>query len=118
MELGEKKPKKLEQIGVESLGLFFEIAAKVLMSQLVWSPVYKILEDRIQSSDDVILILVPFAKLAAFQKLHWFNSKKDKIKVVCRWRPEDIVAGVSDLEIYPFLKQSDCELYINSNLIF
>ena len=86
------------------------------MSQLVWSPVYKILEDRIQSSDNIILILVPFAKLAALQKLHWLNSKKVRIKVVCRWRLEDIVAGVSDLEIYPFLKQSDCELYINSTI--
>ena len=86
------------------------------MSELVWSPVYKILEERIQGNDNIILILVPFAKIAALQKLHWLNSKKVKIKVVCRWRPEDIVAGVSDLEIYPFLKQSDCELYINSNI--
>jgi hypothetical protein len=86
------------------------------MSHLVWSPVYKILEERIQGNDNIILILVPFAKLAALQKLHWLNSKRVKIKVVCRWRPEDIVAGVSDLEIYPFLKQSDCELYINSNI--
>ena len=86
------------------------------MSQLVWSPVYKILEDRIRHNDDILLILVPFAKLAALQKLHLLNSKKVKIKVVCRWRPEDIVAGVSDLEIYPFLKQSNCELYINSNI--
>jgi hypothetical protein len=86
------------------------------VSQLVWSPVCKILEERIQSSDNIILILVPFAKLAALQKLHWLNSKQVKIKVVCRWRPEDIVSGVSDLEIYPFLKQSDCELYINSTI--
>ena len=86
------------------------------MSKLVWSPVYKILEERIQSSDNIILILVPFAKLTALQKLHWLNSKQVKIKVVCRWRPEDIVSGVSDLEIYPFLKQSGCELYINSNI--
>ena len=39
------------------------------MSQLVWSPVYKILEERIQNNDNIILILVPFAKLAALQKL-------------------------------------------------
>lgn len=86
------------------------------MSKLVWSPVFKILEERIQNNDNIILILVPFAKLAALQKLHWINSRKVKIKVVCRWRPEDIVAGVSDLEIFTFLKQTDCELYINWNI--
>lgn len=86
------------------------------MSKLVWSPVFKILEERIQNNDNIILILVPFAKLGALQKLHWINSRKVKIKVVCRWRPEDIVAGVSDLEIFTFLKQTDCELYINWNI--
>lgn len=86
------------------------------MSHLVWSPVYKILEERIQANDNIILILVPFAKLPALQKLHWLNSRDVKIKVVCRWRPEDIVASVSDLEIYPFLKQSGCQLYINSSI--
>ena len=65
------------------------------MSQLVWSPVYKILEERLQGNDNIILILVPFAKLAALQKLHWLISRDVKIKVVCRWRPEDIVAEVS-----------------------
>lgn len=86
------------------------------MSQLVWSPVYKILESQIRSNDDILLILVPFIKLQALVRLYSLNLKRNRIKVVCRWRPEDIVAGVSDLEIYPFLKQSGCELYINSNI--
>ena len=86
------------------------------MSQLVWSPVYKILENQIRSNDDILLILVPFIKLQALVRLYSLNLKRNRIKVVCRWRPEDIVAGVSDLEIYPFLKQSGCELYINSNI--
>jgi hypothetical protein len=86
------------------------------MPNLVWSPIFKVLEERIQSNDNIIFILAPFAKLAALQKLKWLNLKKVKIKVVCRWRPEDIVAGASDLEIYHYLKQSDCELYINSKI--
>lgn len=86
------------------------------MSQLVWSPVYKILESQIRSNDDILLILVPFIKLQALVRLYSLNLKRNKIKVVCRWRPEDIVAGVSDLEIYPFLKHSGCELYINFNI--
>jgi hypothetical protein len=38
--------------------------------QLVWSPVYSVLEDRIKSGDDIILLIVPFIKLAARQQLH------------------------------------------------
>jgi len=86
------------------------------MSQLVWSPVYKVLEDRINANDDIILILVPFAKLAALQQLHWVHSSKVKLKVICRWRPEDIVAGVSDLEVFNYLKESGSQLFINPDI--
>ena len=86
------------------------------MSQLVWSPVYKILEERIASNDGIILILVPFAKLAALQQLHWVHTGKVKLKVICRWRPEDIITGVSDLEVYSYLKASGCQLYINPDI--
>lgn len=86
------------------------------MSQLVWSPVYKVLEERIASNDGIILILVPFAKLAALQQLHWVHTGKVKLKVICRWRPEDITAGVSDLEVYSYLKESGCQLYINPDI--
>lgn len=86
------------------------------MANLVWSPVYKVLEDRINAKDDIILILVPFAKLAALQQLHWVHSSTVKLKVICRWRPEDIVAGVSDLEVFSYLKESGCQLFINPDI--
>jgi len=86
------------------------------MSQLVWSPVYRVLEERINAKDEIILILVPFAKLAALQQLHWVHSNKAKFKVICRWRPEDITSGVSDLEVYNYLKESGCQLFINTEI--
>ena len=87
-----------------------------MSASLVWSPVYKVLEDRINANDDIILILVPFAKLAALQQLHWVHSSKVKLKVICRWRPEDIIAGVSDLEVFNYLKESGSQLYINPDI--
>jgi len=38
------------------------------------------------------------------------------IDVVVRWRPEDLASGVTDLEIYPFLKGKGCNLYVNSKI--
>src|SRR5208283_3892967 len=83
---------------------------------LVWSPVFRVLEDRIKGGDDIILILVPFAKLAALKQLHWVHANKAKLKVVCRWRPEDLVCGASDVDVFTYLKESGCQLYINQDI--
>src|SRR5262245_4749872 len=84
--------------------------------QLVWSPVHRVLEDRINDGDDIILILVPFAKLAALQQLHWVHATKTKLKLVCRWRPEDLAFGVADVEVFKYLKDSGCQLYIHPDI--
>ncbi len=83
---------------------------------LVWSPVCKALEERINRGDNIVLIITPFAKLDALKCLDWFQSQAIKIKVVCRWQPEDLVAGVSDVEVYRYLRDRGCELYINSSI--
>ena len=36
--------------------------------------------------------------------------------MICRWRPEDIVAGISDLEVFNFLKESGSQLYVNPDI--
>jgi hypothetical protein len=86
------------------------------MSHLVWSPVHQVLEDRIKGGDSLILVLVPFVKLAALQQLHWVHSGQVKFKVICRWRPEDLLSGVSDLQVFHYLKNCGCQLFINSDI--
>lgn len=85
-------------------------------SSLVWSPVYHVLEERIKDGDDIILLIVPFIKLEALKQLHWVQTKKVRLKVVCRWRPSDLLAGVSDVDIFPYLKEAGCELYLNPDI--
>src|SRR5262249_22653616 len=41
---------------------------------------------------------------------------KAGLKVVARWRPEDIWAGVSDLEVYPYLATYGIPLYVNHDI--
>lgn len=83
------------------------------MNTLVWSPVFKVLEEKVRGGDDIIIIIVPFAKVTALKQLHWVQTSKQKIKVVCRWAPQDLVSGVSDLEVYTYLREQGCELYLN-----
>ncbi len=85
-------------------------------TSLVWSPVHRVVEERIKGGDEIILILVPFVKLAALQQLHWVHANRVKLKIVCRWRPEDLLSGASDVEVFPYLKASGCQLYLNTDI--
>ena len=86
------------------------------MSQLVWSPVYRVLEDRIQTGDETNFLIVPFIKVDALRQLHWIQTKKIRTKVICRWRPGDLLAGVSDVEVFTYLKAAGCQLYVNNDI--
>src|SRR5688572_16065608 len=83
---------------------------------LVWSPVHYALRERIEQGDDIILLIVPFIKVAALQQLHWLQTKRVRLKVVCRWRTEDLLSGASDVEIFTYLKAAGCHLYLNPDI--
>lgn len=86
------------------------------MAQLVWSPVYRVLEERIQEGDELVFIIVPFIKVEALRQLHWVQTKKIRFKVICRWRPDDLLSGVTDVEVFTYLKSVGCELYVNPDI--
>jgi hypothetical protein len=86
------------------------------MATLVWSPVYRVLEDRIQSGDETNFLIVPFIKVDALRQLHWIQTKRIRAKVICRWLPGDLIAGVSDVEVFTYLKAAGCQLYVNNDI--
>ena len=86
------------------------------MSALVWNPVYRVLEERVRLGDDIILILAPFVKLDALRELRWSEATGRKLKIVCRWAPQDLVIGVSDLDVFNYLTEKGCKLYINPTI--
>lgn len=83
------------------------------MSHLTWSPVYKVIEERIASGDDIILMIVPFIKLDALKRLNCVQANKLRLKVICRWQPDDLLSGASDIDVFPYLKENGCELFLN-----
>lgn len=51
-----------------------------------------------------ILLVAPFIKVAALDRLLSHIHPDVNLTCVTRWRPEEIAAGVSDLEVWPLLQ--------------
>lgn len=51
-----------------------------------------------------ILLVAPFVKANALRRLLEHIRSDIPVRCVTRWRPEEIVAGVSDLEVWPLLR--------------
>src|SRR6266446_1629546 len=85
-------------------------------TSLVWSPVHHMLEERIKLGDNIILLIVPFIKVAALQQLHRVQTQKVQLKVVCRWRTDDLLSGASDVEVFTYLKAAGCQLYLHPDI--
>ena len=61
-----------------------------------------------------LMILCPFISLSGLKKVLGKLNLNDKIiNVVTRWRKIDVISGVSDIEVYPFLKEKKISLYHN-----
>ena len=84
--------------------------------RLVWSPVFDSLESRLDSGDSLMLAIVPFVTVEALERLLAEGRASSELRVVARWRPEDIRSGVSDLAIYPALANRGIPLYVNPDI--
>ncbi len=84
--------------------------------ELVWNPVYTALEAQTRAGDELLLIIVPFAKLEALHRLRSVARRQVKWRIICRWKPEDLVSGASDISIYEYLKDEGCDLYTNPSI--
>ena len=83
---------------------------------LYWSPIHQALEQQIQSGDKLLLIISPFIKYGALDRLISADSLHDQVKVIVRWQPSDIINSVSDLSIYPQLESLGVPLYRHENI--
>jgi hypothetical protein len=64
-----------------------------------------------------VLLVAPFMKLSILRRLLEHVDGSVDIGVVTRWRPEEIVAGVSDLEVWPLVRDTPrCRLYLCNDL--
>lgn len=80
---------------------------------LVWTPLVNSLKN---IKDDLSFLIAPFVQKNALELLLQDTNLGKKTAVITRWNAEDILAGVSDLSVYPFLKDLGIPLYINQNI--
>ena len=84
--------------------------------QLVWNPVYNFLKEQIGFKRQLRLVIVPFVKIDALKQILEICEDISHLKIIVRWSGQDIINRVSDLEIYPYLKEKRVPLYINPSI--
>lgn len=83
---------------------------------LLWQPLHLALASRVALGDGLSFVVSPFIKLDALAQLLGLGAWAQDIKFVVRWRSEDLVSGVSDLDVYPFLRERGVRLYASPRL--
>ena len=63
------------------------------------------LEDLLNNAQSKVILVAPFVKVATLKRLLEYIDNSVEVQCVTRWRPDEIVVGVSDLEIWPLLKE-------------
>lgn len=73
------------------------------------------LADALSSAEQEVIVLSAFVKLDA---LKWLieTSRTSNLKIVSRWQPSDLAAGVSDLECFYLCDEANIPFGISRNL--
>ena len=93
---------------VESMGL---------EKKLVHSPLFDHIREYLHKNDsgnDTTYIIVPYIKTAVMESL--LEGIQNDVVIVTTWKPEDLVSGSSELDLYNFCQRSGYTLYINQNI--
>lgn len=82
---------------------------------MIFENIHQIFCDFIKKSSNDVVIFCPYIKLSTLKSiLKEFNAKS--LSIVTTWKTLDILAGISDLELYPFCKNIGAFLYIKQNI--
>ncbi len=80
-----------------------------------FTEIYNVYREFIKrNSDQEITIFCPYIQLQPLKSI--LVDKPSKLSVVTTWKTLDILNGVSEIEIYPFLKEIKSSLYINQKI--
>lgn len=74
------------------------------------------LQEEIAKQNPLLQVFVPFIQLNALKSLVDTGVFNKDLKIVTRWTPNDLLAKVSDLSIYPYLKDKGIKLYLHNKI--
>ena len=63
------------------------------------------LRDLLEKAERDVVLVAPFIKVLALRDLLRFVSQNVRVTCVTRWRPDEVAAGVSDLEVFDELQE-------------
>lgn len=79
-------------------------------------PLGQDLEDLLRAGRHDVLLVAPYVKASVLERLLNACDAAVQVRVVTRWRIEEIAAGVSDLEVWPLLLARSAELWLHTDL--
>jgi hypothetical protein len=85
-------------------------------TNLIWSPLHEPIAAHCKSGDSLLLLISPFIGLEALERFIESAGCDRGLKVIVRWRPEDLRSGVSDVAIFPYLAARGIALYVNPDI--
>lgn len=87
------------------------------MSILVSQTILNRIHDELAKSTESFLLISAYCKLPLVQYFdQCITNKNIRKTLVVRFRPEDIAAGASDLDIYPYCKNNGWKMYFRLDL--
>ncbi len=75
-----------------------------------------VLLDLAAAAEDVLLLVAPYVKVGALKRILDARNPTGGVKVVTRWRLDELASGVSDIEVYSLLRERGAKLALHSSL--
>lgn len=87
-----------------------------MTQNLIHNPLFEDIKDYLNSSEDydTVYLIVPYIKTTILKKL--IDEITCKIVIITNWETQNLLAGSSELELYPFCKKQNITLYINKKI--
>ena len=85
------------------------------MSNLIWNPAIDKINELVEKGSSVKACISAFATADAVDVLSR-SFCPDHCYFITRWRVPELASGVSDIEVYPLLRELDVPLYISFRL--
>ena len=87
------------------------------LTKILTSPLFSSIREYLVDSsknNEIIFLYVPFIKTTVLEKL--IEGIENKIIIITDWSKRNLIAGSSELELYPFCKKRKITLYHNEKL--
>lgn len=86
------------------------------MNDLLESPLFDKIKSYLEKfkKNEQIFLYTPYIQTKIFAQL--VKNIPNKIIIITSWKPNDLLSGSSELELYPFCKENKITLYVNDKI--